>query len=149
MCLFKDLEMLQQQGFTSYFLALSVGEHQVAQSTPCPYVHATFGSLLLLFRLDERNSFCLVLMIQETCTYCCFDLVFWTVTVSFPPLGTTCLALFIYNAFFFIDYLFPPRVMVWYIFFSLTAQVCILWIATAFHLGRRQAQLSKLQAVST
>ncbi|XP_041001055.1 uncharacterized protein LOC121246827 isoform X3 [Juglans microcarpa x Juglans regia] len=27
--------------------------------------------------------------------------------------------------------------------------VCMLWIATAFHLGRRQAQLSKLQAVST
>ncbi|KAG6665976.1 hypothetical protein I3843_02G175100 [Carya illinoinensis] len=27
--------------------------------------------------------------------------------------------------------------------------VCILWIATAFHLGRRQAQLSKLQAFST
>ncbi|KAF5453745.1 hypothetical protein F2P56_028621 [Juglans regia] len=27
--------------------------------------------------------------------------------------------------------------------------VCILWIATAFHLGRRQAQLSKLHAVST
>uniref|UniRef100_A0A2N9F5G9 ADP,ATP carrier protein n=1 Tax=Fagus sylvatica TaxID=28930 RepID=A0A2N9F5G9_FAGSY len=27
--------------------------------------------------------------------------------------------------------------------------VCILWIVTAFHLGRRQAQLSKLQTLST
>ncbi|GMN41175.1 hypothetical protein TIFTF001_010383 [Ficus carica] len=30
-----------------------------------------------------------------------------------------------------------------------TVPVCLLWIATAFHLGRRQAQLAKLQSVST